>query len=84
MWDNLEEEPEPNMAQVINNIQIEHVEPIELVVPIAKSKEPTVVATEMSQLVQPIIKHVHIENSQFSIYPNLIMFWYASSSMRLT
>lgn len=45
MWDNLEEEPKPNLDRVIDNIQIEHVEPIELVVPIAKSKEPIVVAT---------------------------------------
>jgi hypothetical protein len=28
MWDNLEEEPEPNLDQVIDNIQIEHVESV--------------------------------------------------------
>jgi hypothetical protein len=74
MWDNLEEEPEPNLDQVIDNIQIEQVELVEFVVPIAKSKEPIVVAAETLQLVQPIIKHVHVENPQFFIYSNLPQF----------
>jgi hypothetical protein len=38
----LEEEPEPNLDQEIDNIQLELIEDVEPVVPITKSNEPVV------------------------------------------
>ncbi len=64
---NLEEEPKPNLDQVIDNIQVELVESIELIVPITKPTQTIVVVAKSSQLVQPIVELVHVENPQFSI-----------------
>jgi hypothetical protein len=61
---NLEEEPKPNMDQVIDNIQVKLVILVKLVVPITKSK---LVVVETSQLVQHEVEHVQIENPSFFI-----------------
>ncbi len=54
--DNLEKKPKPNLDQVINNIQIEPIESFEIVVPIAKPKEPVAIVAKTPQLFisQPI------------------------------
>jgi hypothetical protein len=56
---NLEEEHEPNLNQVIDNI---HNEPIELVVSIVERKQPIVVTVNSSQQVQLVVELVHVEN----------------------
>jgi hypothetical protein len=56
---NLEEESEPNLDQVIDNIQVE---PIEHVVPITKFKQPIVVVIKSSQPIQLVVEPGHIEN----------------------
>lgn len=59
----MEEKPEPNLDQVIDNIQVKPIEPIEHVVLIIEFKQPIVVATKASQLIQLIVEHVHVKNS---------------------
>jgi hypothetical protein len=56
---NIEKEFEPNLDQVINNIQVEHVMSIELVVSII---EVIVIATKSFQLVQLEVELIQIEN----------------------
>jgi hypothetical protein len=61
----IEEEPEPNLDQIIDNIQVEPfelLEFVELVVPTAKPTHLIVVATKSSQPIHPIVEHVQIEN----------------------
>lgn len=55
----MEEKPKVNLDQVIENIQVELVEPIELVVPIIEVRELVVVAIETFQLAQPIVEPIH-------------------------
>jgi hypothetical protein len=71
---NLEEEPKPNLDKVVDNIQVEHVEFVELVVPIVEPTQPVVVATKSSHLVQHIVEPIHVENPQFSISQLVIVF----------
>jgi hypothetical protein len=52
---------EPNWDQIIDNIQVEpfeHVEFVELVVPIAKPTQLVVLATKLSQPIQPIVEPI--------------------------
>jgi hypothetical protein len=56
MQGNIEEELEPNLDKVIDNIQIELVVFVELVVPIIEFRQPIVVALKSSQFVQLVIK----------------------------
>jgi hypothetical protein len=56
MQGNIEEELEPNLDKVIDNIQIELVVFVELVVPIIELRQPIVVALKSSQFVQLVIK----------------------------
>ncbi len=49
---NLEEEPKPNLDQVIDNIQLEHVESVEPIVLIIKPTQHIIVAIELFELVQ--------------------------------
>jgi hypothetical protein len=53
----LEEEPKPNLDEVIDSIQVESIKLI----------EPIVVTIKSSQHFQPIVEHVHVKNPQFSI-----------------
>jgi hypothetical protein len=50
----------PNLNQVIDNIQVK---PVELVVLNTKSKQHVVVTTKISQPIQLVVEHVHVENS---------------------
>jgi hypothetical protein len=52
MQGNLEKELEPDLDQVINNIQVKPIKPVERVVPITKSKQLVVVAAKTSQPIQ--------------------------------
>jgi hypothetical protein len=45
---NLEEEPKPNLDQVIDNIQVELVEPIQPMVSIIEPKQPIIIVVESS------------------------------------
>ncbi len=56
---NLEEEYEPNLNQLIDNIQDE---PIELMVSIVELKQPIVVTVDPSQPIQHVVEFVHVEN----------------------
>jgi hypothetical protein len=53
---NIEEELEPNLDKVIDNIQIEPFVSIEPIVSIVEPTQLVVVTTKSSQLVQPIIE----------------------------
>jgi hypothetical protein len=55
MQGNIKEKPEPNLDQVINKIEIEHVVSVELVVLITKSIATT---TKSFRLVQPIVEPI--------------------------
>ncbi len=59
---NIEKDLEPNLDQVIDNIQVEHVESIELVVLIGKPTQLVITVIESSQHVQLVIEHIQIEN----------------------
>jgi hypothetical protein len=59
MQGSIEEEPKPNLDQVIDNIQVEHVVSVELIVSII---ELAIVAIESFQPIQPRIEHIQIEN----------------------
>ncbi len=61
---NLEKEPEHNLDQVIDNIQVEIVEHV---VPIIKSKQLVFVTTKLSRPVQLVIEPIYIENPYFFI-----------------
>lgn len=50
------------MDQVIDNIQVKLIEPIQHVVSIVEPKQLVVVATQSLYLVQPVIEPVHVEN----------------------
>jgi hypothetical protein len=56
---NLEEELEPNLDKVIDNIQVK---PIELVVFITKPKQHVIATTKVSQPIKHVVEHVHVEN----------------------
>jgi urease alpha subunit len=56
---NIKEEPEPNLDQVIDNIQVEPVVYVELIISII---EPTIVAIKSFQHVQPVVELVQMEN----------------------
>ncbi len=58
MHDNLEDEPKLNLDQVIDNIQVEHVESIGPIMPLAWIKE---------HVVASIVEPTHVENPKFSI-----------------
>jgi hypothetical protein len=57
-YDNLEDEPKLNLNQVIDNIQVEPIEYIRAIVPLAGIKEP---------IVTSIVELAHVKNPQFSI-----------------
>ncbi len=71
---NLEEEPKPNLDQVIDNIQVEPIESIEFVILITEPTQPIVVVAKLSQPIQPIVEHVHVKNPQFSISQPILVF----------
>jgi hypothetical protein len=56
---NLEEKLEPNLDQVIDNIQVEYVEHV---VPIVQPTQHVVVTTKLVQHVQHVVELVQIEN----------------------
>ncbi len=58
---NLEEKPKPDLDQVIDNIQIEPIESVEIVVPIAKPKELVAIVAKTPQLVQHVVEPIHLE-----------------------
>jgi hypothetical protein len=60
----LEKESEVNIDQVIEDIQVEHVEPIEPMVPTVVVRELVVVATRTFQPIQLVVEFVHPENPQ--------------------
>jgi len=64
-YDNLEDEPELNLYQVIDNIQVEPIEYIGLIVPLARVKEPVVVS---------IVEFAHVKNPQFFITQLVLVF----------
>jgi len=59
MQGRIEEEPEANLDQMIDNIQIKLVMSVELIVSIAEPTQPIVVGIESSQ---PIVEPVQMEN----------------------
>jgi hypothetical protein len=63
MQGSIKEKHEPNLDQVINNIQIEHVVSIE---PVVSTTESVAITIKSFQLVQPVVKPIQIENPQFS------------------
>jgi hypothetical protein len=53
------------LDQIIDNIQVEpfeHVEFVELVIPITKPTQHVILATKSSQPIQPIVEFVQIKN----------------------
>jgi hypothetical protein len=80
MQGNLEKEPnQPNLDQVIDNIQFE---PIEHVVPITMSKWLVVVATEASQPVQLLVEPIQIKNPQFFITQPILVSSHSIDNLR--
>ncbi len=75
----IEEEPEPNPNQVIDNIQIELVVSIEPVVSIIDS---TAVVIESFQLVQPIVEPIQIENLKFSKFQPIPIFGHSTKTLQ--
>ncbi len=70
------------MDQVIDNIQVEPIEPIQLVVSIVEPKQLVVVVTESSQLIQHVVEHVHVENPQFYIAQHVQVFGHFINNLR--
>ncbi len=64
-YNNLEDEPELNLDQVIDNIQVEPIEYIGPIVPLAWVKEPVVAS---------IIELAHVKNPQFFITQLVLVF----------
>lgn len=79
---NMEEELEPNLDQVIDNIQVKPIEPIQLVVSIVEPKQLVVVVAESSQLVQLVVEHVHVENPQISITQHVQVFGHFINNLK--
>ncbi len=78
----MEEELEPNLEQVIDNIQVEPIEPIQLVVSIVEPKQHVVVVAESSQLIQHVVEPVHVKNPQFSIIQLVQVFGHFIDNLR--
>ncbi len=75
---NIEEEPEPNLDQAIDNIQGELIESIEHVAPIVEPTQPVIVATYSSQHVQHIVELIQIENPQFLKFQHVLVFGHST------
>ncbi len=56
---NLEEEPKPNLDHVIDNIQVEPIQPM---ISIVKPNHPIVIVVESSQPIQHVVEPIHVEN----------------------
>jgi hypothetical protein len=72
MEGNIEEKPEPNMDQIINNIQIELVVYVELVAIATKSFKP----------IQHVVKSIQIENPLFLIFQLVPVFGHSTKTLR--
>ncbi len=78
----MEEKLKPNLDQVIDTIQVELVEPIQLVVSIAKPKQLVVITTKSSQPIQLVVEPVHVENPQFFITQLVLVSGHSTHNMR--
>jgi hypothetical protein len=67
----LKEELEPNLDQVIHEIQVKLVEHVVLVV-----------VSKASQLVQLVVEPIHVGNPQFSIIQCILMYGHSIDNLK--
>jgi len=77
---NIEEEPEPNLDKVIDNIQVEFVVFAEPIVSITKV---VVITTKSFQPIQQVVEPIQIENLQFSRFQLVLIFGHSTKTLRL-
>jgi hypothetical protein len=75
----LEEELEPNLDQVIDNVQVEYVEPV---VPIVQPTQLVVTTTKSIQPVQHVVELVQIDYPQFSRSQPILFFGHFIKNLR--
>ncbi len=76
---NIEEKPEPNLDQVIDNVQGKLVMYVELVVSII---EPVIVDIESFQPIQPIVEPIQIKNPQIFRFQPFPLFGHTIETLR--
>jgi len=68
----MEEEPEPNLDQIIDNIQIE----------LVMSIEPVVIATKSFQPIQHVVEYIQIKNPLFFIFQLVPIFGHSIETLK--